>query len=146
MQPRRQCNNFYTKSFFHQNSWSCPQAYRGAGCHCKLPLDAATDFLSTIREDNTMVLSKSKFCLSFILVLPRKPKNASKCVWIGPKHHLGNLKYFFTKSWSSSHNIYAGKIFNGNPISTKSSKLDGMGPVENRSSTNKKGGSPALLV
>ena len=34
----------------------------------------------------------------------------------------------------------AGKIYNGNPISTKRKKLDGVGPVDNRPSTNKDGG------
>ena len=36
--------------------------------------------------------------------------------------------------------MYAGKRCNDNPISTKRSKLDGVGPVDNRPSTNKDGG------
>ena len=36
--------------------------------------------------------------------------------------------------------MYAGKRCNGNPISTKGYKLDGVGPVDNRPSTNKDGG------
>ena len=33
------------KSFFLQNSCSCPQAYQGGGCRRKSPLDGAVDFL-----------------------------------------------------------------------------------------------------
>ena len=60
--------------------------------------------------------------LDFILVLPRKPKKASKRVWIRPKLNLVHFKCLwlclFTKSWSSFHSLYAGKRHNGNPIST----------------------------
>ena len=42
-----------------------------------------------------------------------KSKNASKCVWIGPKHNLVHFKYL----WGCLL-IDAGKDCNGNPIST----------------------------
>ena len=68
--------------------------------------------------------------------------------------HLANLASFLcrptaiewghlsvpVKSCSSFHNMYAGKRCNGNPISTKRLKLDGVGPVDNRPSTNKNEG------
>ena len=47
---------------------------------------------------------------------------------------------FFIKSWSISHHMYAGKICNGYPISTKRQKLERVGPVDNGPSTNKDGG------
>ena len=41
---------------------------------------------------------------------------------MGPKLNLVNFKHLclclFTKSWCSSQYLYAGKRFNGNPIST----------------------------
>ena len=70
-----------------QNSWSCPQTYRGAGRRQKSLLDGTSDFLATIWQPITTV--------SFVWVLiffPRKPKNASKRVLIGPKHNLVNFK------------------------------------------------------
>ena len=53
---RKQCNNYFTKTYFLQNSWSCPQAYRGAGCRRKLPRDGATDFLAAIWQHITTVI------------------------------------------------------------------------------------------
>ena len=76
------------KSFFSPNSWSCLQDYRGAGRRQKSPLDGATDFLSTICQHITTV----SFVSALIFVLLRKPENASKRVWIGPKHNLVNCK------------------------------------------------------
>ena len=76
------------KPFFLQNSWSCPQAYRGADRRQKSPLDGATDFLAPIWQN----ITTSSFVYAFILVLTRKPKNASKRVWIGPKLNLVHFK------------------------------------------------------
>ena len=64
---------------FFPNSWSCPQTYLGDGRRRKLPLDGATDFLTTIWQHITTGI----FVSAFILVLTRKPKNASKRVWLG---------------------------------------------------------------
>ena len=65
----------------------------------------------------------SQFCISFIFVFAQEAKNTSKHVYIGPKHNLVNFKSLqwclFIKSWSSSHQMYAGKRCKGNPISTK---------------------------
>ena len=44
-------------NFFCQNSLSCPQPYRGAGCPYKWLLDGAADFLSTIWQHITTVSS-----------------------------------------------------------------------------------------
>ena len=50
---------------------------------------------------------------AFILVLTRKPKNASKRVWIGPEHTSVHFKSLFgclpINSWSCVHPLYAGK-------------------------------------
>ena len=50
------------------------------------------------------------------------------------------------KSRYSLHNMYEGERCNGNPISTKRLKLDGVGPVDDRPSTNKKGGPKQLCT
>ena len=42
--------------------------------------------------------------------------------------------------------MYAGKRYNGNPISTKRYKLYGVGPVDNRPYINKKGGPKKLHI
>ena len=70
-QPQKQCINFFTKSFFSpQNSWSCPQAYRGAGCRRKSPLDGATNFILKIWR-HIMTVS---FVSALIFVFARNPK------------------------------------------------------------------------
>ena len=60
--PRKGCNSYYTKTFFLQNSWSCPQTYLVSGCRRKSPLDGPTDFQqqfdSTLR---LLVLCKLSF-------------------------------------------------------------------------------------
>ena len=90
----------------------------------KSPLDCATDLLSKIWQHITTV----SFVSVFIVVCSRKPKNASGRVWMGPKQKLVHFKSLFgclpINSWSSSPHLYAGK-------------LDGVGPVDNRPSTNK---------
>ena len=101
-QPRKQCNNYFTKTFFLQHSWSCPQAYLGAGGLQKFPLDGATLFLATIWQHITTV----------IMVLTRKPKNAKR-VWIGPTHKSVYFKSLCgclpMDSWSCVHPLYARK-------------------------------------
>ena len=57
--PRNGSNKQFTKRFFPlQNSWSCPQAYRGGGCRLKLPINGAVDFLK--KFDTT--LQQSVLC------------------------------------------------------------------------------------
>ena len=106
--PRRPAKKIL-KVFFLQNSWSCPQVYRGPGRRQKSPLDGATDFLSKIWQHITAV----SFVSAFIFVFARKPKNASSHVLIGPENNVVNLKhvcwFLFIQSWSSFHQVNAGK-------------------------------------
>ena len=76
LRPRKGCNNYFTKTFFLQNSLSCPHTYLGAGRHRKSPLDGATDFLATLHSqffvnfhfgfDPKMPLSVSELGLNII--------------------------------------------------------------------------------
>ena len=63
---------------------------------------------------------------------------------MGPQNNFVDFKSvmfsILITIWSSFHYMYAGKKCNGNPISTKRLKLDGVGPVDNSLSTNKDGG------
>ena len=65
--PQKRCNNYFTETFILQNSWSCPQAYLGAGCRRKSPLDGPTDFLTTIWQHIKTV----SFFVNFNFGLPR---------------------------------------------------------------------------
>ena len=59
-----------TKIVFLWNSWSCLQDFRGAGCHKKLQLNGATDFLSKIWQN----ITKFSFVSALIFVfLPESP-------------------------------------------------------------------------
>ena len=95
--------------FFFQNSWSGAQTYLGTDHRGKSPLDGATDFLATIWKHITTV----SFSQAFILVLTRKPKNASKRLWIGPIHNSVHFKSLCRclpiDRWSCVHPVYTGK-------------------------------------
>ena len=77
---------------------------------------------------NLTAHNNSQFCVSFNFVFTRTPKNTSRHVLMGPEHTFVHFKYvcwfLLIKSWSSFQHMYAGK-------------LDGVGPVDNRTSTNK---------
>ena len=107
--PAAEWINFLKKIIFFQNYWSGPRAYLGADRRRKSPLDGATDFLATIWQPITTV----SFSLAFILILTRKPKNASKRLWIGPKHNSVDFKSLCVclpiDRWSCVHPVYAGK-------------------------------------
>ena len=111
--PRKRCNNLFTRTFFfkipdlvHRRT-SAPVA--AGNRRQKSPLDGATDFLATIWQHITTV----SFVSAFILVLTRKPKNASMRVWIGPKHNSVHFKSLCwclpIDNWSCVQLVYAGK-------------------------------------
>ena len=83
--PRKQWINFL------QNSWSCPQAYSGAGRRQKLLLDGATDFLWKIWQHITTV-QDWVFCPAFSWITA---SSVSISLYISPQpanHHAHRCK------------------------------------------------------
>ena len=49
-------SNFFSSSIFSENSWSCPEAYRGGGPRRKSLLDGVTDLLAKIWQRDSVSL------------------------------------------------------------------------------------------
>ena len=61
---RKQCNNYFTKTFFLQNSLSCPQAYLGAG-RCRSLPEIAARWRYRLHSNNLTEHYNSQFLIRF---------------------------------------------------------------------------------
>ena len=107
--PWNWCNEYFTKTFFHQNSWLSTGVPR-----CRLPPKIAARWRYRLPSNNLTAHYDSQFFVRFHFGFARKSKNSSKCVWIGPKHNFVHFKSLWgcllIDSLSRVHPLYAGKI------------------------------------